>query len=77
MATIVEQESTGKRFILLGTGFGAYQSEERTYWFGIRQKTKGRIAVAAVCDREGMIGWIPTEELTVVAIDGMSPAKAL
>jgi hypothetical protein len=76
MATIVEHKPTGETYTLLGTGFGAYRATRPSVFFGslIPKEDEGELAMVAVCDREGNIGWIPSEELLVVEIDGKAPS---
>jgi hypothetical protein len=79
MATIVEQIGTGHRYLLLGAGYGKFQSSRPNAFFGdILPTTKeGSEAVLAVCNEEGRIGWVRSEEVRVVSVDGVEPAEAL
>ena len=79
MATIVEHTQTGERFILAGTGYGAFQSTRPSLFFGnwVPSEDSGDVAVVAVCNREGLIGWIDSTELLVVEVDGKSPQELL
>lgn len=40
-------------------------------------KEEGSIEVAAVCTPEGRIGWADSKELTVLEVDGKTPAQLL
>ena len=73
MASIVLHKPSQTRYLLLGTGFGAYQSERSSFWGGdlFPHKTSGEIPVAAVCDAQGTIHWFLTEELQVIEINGI------
>ena len=68
MLVFVEHIKTQKAFILLGTGLGIYRSEDRQKF---SEKVKeGVHKMLAVCDKAGKIYWYPSEELTVVTVDG-------
>lgn len=73
MATIVLHQRTGDRLLLIGTGYGAFKSSRPSAFGGTMFPTEeeGRIRAAAVCDSNGQIKWILTEELIVVEIDGV------
>ncbi len=79
MATIVRIRSTGKEVVLLGTGFGAFRSSRPSFFFGELAPTEksGELPVAAVSDADGKIGWVFTEDLEVISIDGATPSQAL
>ena len=79
MATIVEYTKNGKRYVLLGTGFGTYKSAHSGFLLGDWFPTvdEGQITMAAVCDASGKIRWAHTDELIVVEVDGVRPAHAL
>ncbi|MBS4021335.1 MAG: hypothetical protein KGZ79_02780 [Dethiobacter sp.] len=74
MATIVEHEGTGKRYVLVGTGFGAFKASRPSFFGGnlFSHEDEGQIPIAAVCDKKGIIRWFLTDELKVIAIDGES-----
>ncbi|PUA37439.1 hypothetical protein C8Z91_19000 [Paenibacillus elgii] len=72
MATIVCHKPSGRKYLFLGTGFGAHKAQRAGLlgddWF-LREKS-GEIMVAAVCDRNGIIRWFPSDELQVLEVDG-------
>ncbi|MCG8501252.1 MAG: hypothetical protein MJB12_12685 [Firmicutes bacterium] len=72
MAIKVKHRSTGKIYILLGTGLGAYKATRPGLFFGnlLPEEESGTLERAAVCDESGNIGWCPTTELCVYEIDG-------
>lgn len=72
MAIIVEHARTGEHYILLGSGFGAYQSLKSTHTFGdiIPEVDKGKYAMLCVSDRKGTVGWLDSTEVKVVSVDG-------
>lgn len=74
MATLVTHQRTGERYILLGTGFGAYQSKKPNWLFGdlMADTEEGEYALVCVCDRDGRIGWLDSSEVTVESVDGQS-----
>ena len=79
MAVIVKTLDTQKRYILLGTGYGSYQALKPNWFFGnlVADKTEGMHPVAALCDRDGSIGWTYSRNMTVESIDGATPAQIL
>ncbi|WP_054973429.1 hypothetical protein [Paenibacillus sp. A3] len=72
MATIVWHKPSGQKYLFLGPGFGAYKAQRAGLlggdWFP--HEESGEIMVAAVCDRNGIIRWFPSDELQVLEIDG-------
>ncbi|SCW51414.1 hypothetical protein SAMN04487970_1011124 [Paenibacillus tianmuensis] len=72
MATIVWHKPSGRKYLFLGPGFGAYKAQRAGVlggdWFP--HEESGEIMVAAVCDGNGIIRWFPSEELQVLEIDG-------
>lgn len=73
MATIVLHKPSGIHYVLLGTGYGAYQSHRPSVLGGdlFPHEHSGEIPAAAVCDEHGEIHWFLTEELQVAQIDGL------
>jgi len=72
MATIVKHKESGKLFVLIGTGYGAYKAMLPGVFGGslFPQEESAEIPLAAVSDRYGNILWMLTEELQVVEVDG-------
>ena len=79
MAVIVKHTQSGQNYILLGTGFGAYKATRPSLFFGNLAPTEesGQTTMVAVCNKQGQIGWIHSEELQVVEIDGKKPNELL
>ena len=69
MLVFVEHNTTHAPFLLLGAGMGIYRSEYKSSLFedGVKE---GVHKMIAVCDKSGKIYWYPSDELTVVTIDG-------
>lgn len=78
MATIIEQVSTGNQYVLLGTGFGAFQSKKPNWFLGNLQAdtTEGQYAMVCVCDAAGTIGWLSSGDARVIAVDGVPIGEA-
>ena len=74
MATVVKHIKTGNNYILLGTGFGAFQSKKPNWLLGdlMSDTTEGQHAVACVCDEDGSMQWVDSTELAVESVDGQS-----
>jgi hypothetical protein len=79
MATIIEIIKTQKRYILIGSGFGSYQSKKPHLFFGnlAAETDKGTVRVIYVSDENGKIHAISPKFARVVSIDGQSPADIL
>ena len=79
MATKVEHVTTGKTFILLGTGFGSYKATRPSVFFGnwAPSEEEGSSPMAAVCNEKGEILWVDSADLKVITIDGVKPEQAL
>ena len=79
MAVIVKHTQSGQNYILLGTGFGAYKATRPSLFFGnlAPAEEQGQTTMVAVCNNQGQIGWIHSEELQVIEIDGKQPNELL
>lgn len=79
MATIVNHIRSGKKYVLVGTGFGAFQSKKPNWLLGdlVADTSQGQYAMACVCDKDGRLYWIDSTELTVESVDGEDPKKVL
>ena len=79
MAIIVRYKQNGGEYVLLGTGYGAWKSTHPSIFFGsfIPTEQDGAFPLAAICDFNGKVGWVRTEDLEVVSVDGASPAVLL
>ena len=79
MATIVNHVRSGKKYILVGAGFGAFQSKKPNWLLGdlMADTSQGQYAMACVCDSGGKLYWIDSTELTVESVDGEEPGKVL
>lgn len=72
MATIVKCLKEGREYVLLGSGFGAYQSKKPNWFFGdlLADTTEGQYALVCVCDSDGQVGWLESANVRVVSVDG-------
>ena len=72
MATIVKNIRNNKRYILLGSGFGAYQSKKPNWFFGdlMADTDEGQYAMVCVSDAAGKIGWLESSTVVVESVDG-------
>ena len=79
MATVVNHNPTGRRYVLVGAGFGAFQSKKPNWLLGdlMADTTEGQHAMACVCDEAGRLRWVESAQLTVISVDGDSPSKLL
>ncbi|MDJ0833581.1 MAG: hypothetical protein QNJ69_08685 [Gammaproteobacteria bacterium] len=72
MATIVKHTESGEKYVLLGSGFGAYQSKKPNWFFGdlMADTDEGQYAMICVCNSEGQIGWLESSKVVVDTVDG-------
>ena len=79
MATVVKNVRTNSRYILLGSGFGAYQSKKPNWFFGdlMADTAQGQYAMVCVCDNNGKIGWLESSDVVVESVDGENVNDAL
>ena len=79
MPVIVAERTSGARYLLVGTGYAATESATPGIVFGnLSPNVECRVyGMVALCDLEGNIGWTSSDNVVVVAIDGLAPAEAL
>ncbi len=75
MTTIVRNKETGGSFLLLGGGYGAYQSS--TPGVVGHKISGGELQMVLVTNAAGEVGWFKSTEVEVISVDGVSPAHAL
>ena len=68
MSIYVEHKETGDFFIFLGGGYGAFQSHDSHSIFNPTKE--GTFHMVALCDKKGNIGWVKSDKLRVIHIDG-------
>ena len=78
MATIVRHVRTGAKHVLLGTGFGAFQSKKPNWLMGdlMADTSEGQYTMVCVCDKSGRIGWLDSSEVVVESVDGQDVREA-
>ena len=76
MATIVEHVTTGGRYFVIGTGYGAFKSSRPGLFLGnlSPSEQEGQFPMLAVCASDGEIRWGPTKGFKVLEVDGQSPS---
>ena len=72
MATIVLDKQTKQRYILLGAGFGMYESHTEKYYEDLIS-----LPMRACTDSDGAIVWLSSEDVIVLEVDGKPPAVLL
>ena len=77
MAIIVETKHNHKRYLLIGTGYGEYESATPNFFLGnlLPSINHGKVKLVCVCDKGGEIGWIPSDEVIVIEVDGNPLSK--
>lgn len=78
MATIVLHKPTNQKYVLVGAGFGTYKSSMPGL-FGAATPVEDAqsFCVLSVCGADGSVGWLRSDEVTVVTVDGKSPHQLL
>ncbi|QUI20790.1 hypothetical protein HZI73_00015 [Vallitalea pronyensis] len=73
MGIIVKDKKTHRKYILLGTGFAAYKAVRPSLLGGnfFPHEEEGTIATVAVCDAQGNILWVDSNNLQVIEVDGI------
>jgi len=79
MATIVKLKNSDRHGILVGVGYGMFKSSRPGMIFGdvAPHENSGEAEMAAVSTASGDILWCPSNELTIVSIDGNAPSEHL
>lgn len=79
MATIVQHQKSGRKFVLLGVGYGGFKAVRSGMFIGEQTPSKdtGEMELAAVCDPRGNIAWVPAAEVVVIEIDGRPPLELI
>ncbi len=79
MATIVRHHDDGADYILLGAGYGLYKSSRPSFFFGNLAPTEdsSSYSLVLISDGTGKVGWVRSEDITVVTVDGKAPADLL
>ena len=79
MATVVTHKTKGGEYLLLGAGFGAYKATRPSLFFGNLAPSEegGELPVVLLCDRTGKVGWVKSEDIEVIRVDGSAPADLL
>jgi len=75
MAIVVQHMESKEHYVVVGTGYGMYESRMPSFW-GVAvppEENKGFKAVVCVSDRDGKIGYFGIGLLQVVSVDGQSP----
>lgn len=74
MAIIVCHKETNKRYMLLGTGLGAFKAVRPSLFGGnlIPHEEEGNIKMVSVCDIKGNINWFYSNNLRVLQVDGVN-----
>ena len=72
MAVIVTHVPSNKDFVLIGTGFGAFQSKKPNWLMGdfMADTSQGQFAMVCVCTKDGRIQWVDSEQVVVKSVDG-------
>ncbi len=76
MATIVEHKESGKRYLLLGCGFGVDRDKRGFFDAKPPEHIEIRYHDMICCsDKKGSIGWFRAGELKVLEVDGLAIAE--
>ena len=72
MAVIVSHVPSNKDYVLIGTGFGAFQSKKPNWLLGdlMADTSQGQYAMVCVADKSGRVRWIESQQVVVKSVDG-------
>lgn len=76
MTTIARHRESGSHYLVLGGGYGAHATTT-TGWFGFENLKADQMPMVLVANEVGDIGWLKSNDIELVSIDGISPARAL
>jgi hypothetical protein len=71
MAIILRSQLDGKRYMLVGTGYGETESASRASFYASPDIHRYSTQWACVCDASGKLSWIPTQAVVVEEVDGL------
>jgi hypothetical protein len=79
MAIIVRNSWSNEEDLLIGAGYGAFQSSQpsSSLLLGTTATQAGHVDMVAVCDRAGAIQWFRSHDVTVISVDGRPPSEWL
>ena len=79
MTTIVQHVPSGKHYILLGAGYGAWATARPNRLLGDLFATdkNGQTRVLCLCDAEGRVEWAFADRVRIVSVDGVAPGEVL
>ena len=77
MPTIVNDNLRNRKYVLIGTGFGASKTARPNPLYPSTITTNSESELVAVADQNGQISWLPSMQLTVVSVDGFSCRQLL
>ncbi|MBN1917731.1 MAG: hypothetical protein JW889_07475 [Verrucomicrobia bacterium] len=79
MAIVVENKRTLDRYVLIGTGYGAYRSERPGLFLGnwMPDEKSGAYPMAAVATLDGEIGRFCSDQVRVASVDGRKVSELL
>ena len=77
MATIVKNIDSDETYILLGSGYGMYQSKKPNWLLGdlLADTKSGSAKLLCACDQNGIIVWLKPAKFRVISIDGKKPSE--
>jgi len=77
MATIVRNIESSKTYVLLGSGYGMFQSKKPNWFLGnlSADTESGNVSIICACDEKGEIVWLDSQKIQVVSIDGKDPSE--
>jgi len=79
MATIVVEKESRTRFVLVGSGYGAFKATRPGMFLGnwAPTETDGEFPLVLVCNSAGDLFWGQSSEFEILSVDGETPAEIL
>lgn len=68
-----------RRYVLVGAGYGKSESVKPHWLFGNwgYERRSSEKALVCVCDADGQLYWVESDDIIVESIDGERPSEAL
>lgn len=79
MATIVEHIESKRRYVLVGAGFGTWDTAVAGRFLGAPNPNRdsGTQSMLALADGSGLVAWVASEQVRILSVDGKTPEQLL
>lgn len=79
MATIIEHIASKRRYVLVGAGFGTWDTSVAGRFLGAGnpQRDSGTQSMLALADGSGVVAWFASDQVRILSVDGKTPEQLL